>query len=273
MREVLQELGVHSFIIAPLIARQRTLGALSFVRGEGKPPYTPEDVALAEELASRAALAMDNARLFLATRAAEEESRQSAARLHLLVRVSQLVAEAGLDLGQVLEVLVREVAEAIGDGCILQLVSEDGQWLEPAAVHHPEPAARALLEEAVRARRMRVGEGLQGAAISTGQTLLLGALDAQALEGSGPEAALRPYLVRHGPQAVIVVALVAHGRACGSLLVLREARAGRMGRMISCCWRASPAGRRWPSRTRGSTRRRSRRCGCATTSSPWPATS
>ena len=122
MSEV-RELGVHSFISVSLVARQRTLGALSVMRREGRAPFTEEDVALAEELAGRAALAMDNARLFLATRAAEEESRQSATRLHLLVRVSQLVAEAGLNLGQVLEVLVHEVAEAIGPGCILQLVS------------------------------------------------------------------------------------------------------------------------------------------------------
>jgi signal transduction histidine kinase len=229
LREV-RELGVHSFITVPLVARQRTLGALSFLRREGRGPFTREDVALAEELAGRAALAMDNARLFLATRAAEEEARQSATRLHLLVRVGQLVAEAGLNLGQVLEVLVHEVAESIGPGCILQLVSQDGHWLEPAAVHHPEPEARKLLEKSVLVRRMRVGEGLQGAAASTGQTLLLGSLEPATLDDSGPEAALRPYLERHGPQAVMVVALVAHGRACGSLLVLRSAGGRPYGR-------------------------------------------
>jgi signal transduction histidine kinase len=217
-------LGVRSYIIAPLIARQRALGALSFVRGPHMPLYAEEDLALAEELARRAALAMDNARLFRERSAAEESARHSAARLHLLARVSQLVAEAGLDLAQVLDVLAREVAESIGDGCVLQLVSEEGSWLEPAAVHHPEDTSRVMLGQAVRARRLRVGEGLQGAAVSTGQTILLPALSAEALDGSDPEAALRSYLERQGPQSVIVVALVAHGRARGSLLVLRPAR-------------------------------------------------
>ncbi|WP_224371521.1 GAF domain-containing protein [Hyalangium versicolor] len=230
VRKVVRELGIHSFIATPLITRERTLGVLTFVRGQENAPYTLEDVSLAEELARRAALAMDNARLFRAMRAAEEESRQSATRLHLLVRVSQLVAEAGLNLGQVLEVLVREVAEAIGDGCILQLVSEDGHWLEPAAVHHPQPEGRKLLEQAVVARRMRVGEGLQGAATSTGQTIILSTLQAQTLDDSGPEAALRAYLQSYGPQCAMVVALVAHGHACGSLLVLRAARGRPYGR-------------------------------------------
>ncbi|HYH98081.1 GAF domain-containing protein [Hyalangium sp.] len=222
--EILREIGIRSFIIAPLVARQRILGALSFVRGADKPPYDAEDLALAEELASRAALAMDNARLFQQRCAAEEESRQSAARLHLLVQVSQLVAEAGLDLERVLDVLARAVTQEIGDCCLLQLVSEDGQFLELAEVYHSDAGVRELLEEVVRVRRLRVGEGLQGAAVSTGQTLFLGAMSGAALEGVGPEAALRPYFERRGPQDVIAVALVARGRACGSLLVLRDAR-------------------------------------------------
>ncbi|WP_240486759.1 GAF domain-containing protein [Hyalangium minutum] len=222
--QLLKELGAQSFITAPLVARGRTLGAVSFIRGAGKPPYGPEDQALAEELASRAALAMDNARLFEQRREAEEESRQSAARLHLLVQVSQLVAEAGLDLEQVVDVLVRAVTRELGDCCLLQLVSEDGQYLELAAVHHPDAMVRELLEEVVRVRRLRVGEGLQGAAVSTGQTLFLGAMSAAALEGVGPEAAMRPYFVRRGPQDLIAVPLVARGNACGCLLVLRDAR-------------------------------------------------
>jgi signal transduction histidine kinase len=157
-------------------------------------------------------------------RVAEEESRQSAARLHLVVRVSQLLSEAGLDLEQVLNVLGRAVTQEVGDGCLLQLVSEDEQFLELAAVHHPDAKARALLEQVVRVRRLRVGEGLQGAAVSTGQTLFLQAVSAGALEGVGPEAGLRPYFEERGPQDVIAVPLVARGRACGSLLVLRNSR-------------------------------------------------
>jgi signal transduction histidine kinase len=223
-RRIAQELEVHSFITTPLVARGRILGALSFVRGGERPPYTAEDLALAEDLASRAALAMDNARLFQQRRAAEEESRRSATRLHLLVSVSQLLSEAGLDLEQVLEVLGRAVTQEVGDGCLLQLVSEDGQNLELVAVHHPEPKARALLELVARVRRLRVGEGLQGAAVSTGQTLFLREMTAEALEGVGPEAALRSYFEQRGPQDVIAVPLVARGRSCGSLLVVRNSR-------------------------------------------------
>src|SRR3984957_12812519 len=58
------EHGYSSAVVAPLQARERTLGTISTLRlGEGR-PYTEEDVELVVELARRAALAIDNARLF-----------------------------------------------------------------------------------------------------------------------------------------------------------------------------------------------------------------
>jgi PAS domain S-box-containing protein len=56
--------GYRSAIVAPLLARGRTLGALSTLRlGDGV-PFASEDLQLVCELARRAALAIDNARLF-----------------------------------------------------------------------------------------------------------------------------------------------------------------------------------------------------------------
>jgi PAS domain S-box-containing protein len=58
------EQGYHSAVVAPLPARGRTLGALSVLRlGDGE-PYELDDLNLVCELARRAALAIDNARLF-----------------------------------------------------------------------------------------------------------------------------------------------------------------------------------------------------------------
>jgi PAS domain S-box-containing protein len=68
--EAYRTLGIHSFLIAPLVARGRTLGAITLVRGETDAAYTEEDLALAEEVASRAAVAIDNARLYQLSREA-----------------------------------------------------------------------------------------------------------------------------------------------------------------------------------------------------------
>jgi signal transduction histidine kinase/transcriptional regulator with GAF, ATPase, and Fis domain len=64
LREIVDQLGLRSTICVPLIARGRTLGALTLIAAETHPPYTQADFELAMELAGRAAVAVDNARLY-----------------------------------------------------------------------------------------------------------------------------------------------------------------------------------------------------------------
>ncbi|WP_267145501.1 sensor histidine kinase [Myxococcus dinghuensis] len=215
--------SVCALIVTPLVARQRTLGALTFVRESWRAPFDVADLALAEELARRAAMAMDNARLFRDARAAEEESRRSAARLHVLVQVSQLIAEAGLDLPTVLDVLARKVSEALGGACVLQLLDEDRTMLEVEAAHHPDPEAREVLGLSLRLHPARVGAGLSGRVAAAGQTLFVPRLSAEELrEDVSPEGVT--FLERYGPQSLIIVPLGARGRVLGTLGVMREAR-------------------------------------------------
>ncbi|MCY1075380.1 sensor histidine kinase [Archangium lansingense] len=62
--ELLRKTGVSSVLTVPLHARGRTLGALTFFHCCARHRYDPEDRLLAEDLARRAALAVDNARLY-----------------------------------------------------------------------------------------------------------------------------------------------------------------------------------------------------------------
>ncbi|MDP9349129.1 MAG: ATP-binding protein [Gemmatimonadota bacterium] len=72
----LRQMGLRSLLAVPLVARGRTLGAITLSTGESGRHLGPQDLALAEEMAHRAALAIDNARLHdkaqRATRAREE---------------------------------------------------------------------------------------------------------------------------------------------------------------------------------------------------------
>ena len=84
-REALQRLAPASCIVAPLVARGQTLGALTFVMAESGRRLGPGDFALAQELAQRVALAVDNARLYrVAQRANEAKSDFLAAMSHEL---------------------------------------------------------------------------------------------------------------------------------------------------------------------------------------------
>ncbi|MCZ7457433.1 SpoIIE family protein phosphatase [Streptomyces sp. WMMC940] len=56
--------GVHSYLAVPLIARGEVLGALDLKRFRNPVPFDSDDVLLASELASRAAVCIDNARWY-----------------------------------------------------------------------------------------------------------------------------------------------------------------------------------------------------------------
>jgi len=72
--DILQELGLKSSMCVPLVARDRALGAITFVSAESGRRYEESDLATAQDLARRAAISVDNARLF---RAAEDSRRHA----------------------------------------------------------------------------------------------------------------------------------------------------------------------------------------------------
>jgi len=91
-RAMIERLNVRSMIIVPLASRERTVGALTLARSDATNPYSPEDLVLAEELARRAATAIENARLF-----GEQHHIARTLQDNLLPR--ELPVIPGLDLG------------------------------------------------------------------------------------------------------------------------------------------------------------------------------
>ena len=79
--ERLRAIGARSFVSVPMIARGVVLGAITIVTTNAQRPIDDVDVALAEDLASRAAMAIDNARLHREAKSARvlSESAMSAA--------------------------------------------------------------------------------------------------------------------------------------------------------------------------------------------------
>jgi PAS domain S-box-containing protein len=82
-RRIGEMLGYRSYIVVPLVARGQILGALSLVSGSSGRRHDRADLALAEELARRAAMAVDNARLYAKEQAARGEAETAAQRLRL----------------------------------------------------------------------------------------------------------------------------------------------------------------------------------------------
>lgn len=119
---LLRALGMTSVLSVPVAARKRTFGALTLV-GESGRHYDEADLGLAEELARRIALAIDNARLY-------QESCAAAERTTRLQPVTAGLGRA-ITPAQVADTVVGQGMSAFqaAEG-ILCLTSEDGRWLE-----------------------------------------------------------------------------------------------------------------------------------------------
>ena len=178
LRQTLRDLGLRSSLIVPLVARGRILGALSLVMAESGRRYGPDEVALVQELARLAAVAVDNAELFR-ERSEVARALQSSLlppvlpdvpRLQLAARYlpSGSQADVGGDFYDVFSDVGGQWAFVIGDVC--------GKGPEAAAVtglarhtvravaqHDPAPGAvlsavnAALLEQVPAGRFCTIG--------------------------------------------------------------------------------------------------------------------
>jgi diguanylate cyclase (GGDEF)-like protein/PAS domain S-box-containing protein len=147
-------------------------------------------------------------------------------RASTLADVFGELAEVSLDPQAVLELTALRCAELVGDGCLIRLVSEDGDTLEPVAYGHCEPERRAFIEEVLRGRPQRVGEGISGRVAETGRVTFIPTMPADPMFVAEP---LRPYLERYGVHSVVVAPMHARGRVVGVMLVARDAESEALG--------------------------------------------
>lgn len=122
--ELLEELGAQYAIVAPLRARGRVLGTLTVARTDPARPYGPPEVDLVTDLADRAALVADNARLYGEQRATAEALQRnllprlpSTRQLSLTARYlpARTAAEIGGDWYDAFRDLDGALALVIGD--------------------------------------------------------------------------------------------------------------------------------------------------------------
>jgi len=128
--EILRGVGLKSCIIAPLQARGRVLGSITFVFTESDRRYRLEDIALAEDLAQRAAIAIDNARLYNETQQAKLAAELAANRTARLLAVMTALSES-LTSAQVAQVIIEQAMSALGASCgLVAVLNQDASELE-----------------------------------------------------------------------------------------------------------------------------------------------
>lgn len=139
--ETLKNLGLQSGITVPLIVRGVGVGAFTLAITESKRRYTEQDLELAQELARRASLALENARLFGETQQALTQRteavnfhRQLEEQLTVLVEASDSLLSS-LKVSTVLPAILdlsRRLVAADAYG-VWRLSGPDGDWKTFAA--------------------------------------------------------------------------------------------------------------------------------------------
>jgi signal transduction histidine kinase len=107
---VLRSVGIHSAMIVPIATRGMILGALTLVSSHSERRFDEADLATAEALGRRAAVAIDNARLYRSARAADEIKRNFLATMSHELR-TPLTAIIGFD-----ELLAEGISGPVSEG-------------------------------------------------------------------------------------------------------------------------------------------------------------
>jgi PAS domain S-box-containing protein len=118
--QLMNDAGYNSAAVVPLVARGRTLGALSFLHAHGDMRYDQGDLEFLAELGERAALALDNARLY-------RERDRVAKNLQRGLRPPHPAEVPGLEISVVFEAAGEGIE--VGGDLYDVLPDEDGCWI------------------------------------------------------------------------------------------------------------------------------------------------
>jgi signal transduction histidine kinase len=162
---LLRRLDMYSGLCVPLTTRGRVLGAITLVLmgPVRRRPFDDADLELCRELGRRAALALDNARLFSAEHDARERAEQSAARIAALqattaalsgaltpVEVAEAIVSSGVSA---LRAQAGSVASISADGAALEILASVGYSTEAVRNFFRTPLGTAFpLTDAARTR-------------------------------------------------------------------------------------------------------------------------
>ncbi len=152
-------------------------------------------------------------------RRAEAELRRHAARTQALADASRAFASA-LDYRSTLDTVVRSLGRLVGDSCLIRVLSDDGEWLEPVAFHHRDPRRDALIRSAHRESPQRADEGLTARVLRTGQPVRVPALTPEFVRAE-MKPAYWPYL--DAVASILIAPLAVRGRVFGHVTMLRDA--------------------------------------------------
>jgi GAF domain-containing protein len=216
----LRRLPALSLMIVPLVGRNRRVGAITLVAAASRRTYGVPQLELAEDLASRVVLALENSQHYQATHAAERQLRRHAARLQALAEATRDFAAMALQWSELLETILRRIVGELADCCIIAQLAPDGSNLGPIALRHLDPTRELILLRWLADEPTALDEGLPAQVATTGRERLLSSRrDKTALAQLDP--GLVEALALDEGSAILFLPL-RHETTLGTVLIVRD---------------------------------------------------
>ncbi len=138
----------------------------------------------------------------------------------MLSETFRAFAEVTTDFSALVETIARKLTELIGDACVVSLANDDGTWLDPSSAYAEDPAARAVLRDALSRRNERDGSGHAVRVVRTGEPVLIPEIDPNELADRA-EPAFADAVRQLGIRSFLSVPLEVRGRRLGVLSLFR----------------------------------------------------
>ncbi len=159
-------------------------------------------------------------------RQVEVQLQQQAARLQVLADASRAFTEVGPDYQAVLKLVARLMAKQVDAGCVLRLISDDGQSLEPVMIYDTDPAAQPAIRAFFESTAIPMDDPNPLAqVVRTGQPHLVPVVDLDQMRAALP-ASLRPAFDHFRPHSTIMIPLQVQRQPIG-LLTFTRSRPGQ----------------------------------------------
>lgn len=204
--------GLRSVMMVPLAVRQQILGVLTFAIAASPRRYESADLALAEELARRAATAVENARLY-------RQTEQGQWRSKFLAEASAVLSSS-LNYRITLGKVARLAVPALGSRCVVYVERGDG-GVDRVAAAHAESLDQGLAAgiEAFPPGARLVNSDL-ARQIMSGSPVLLPYVPESMLEAIAESPEHFEVLKRLQFRSLMAVPVRGHGRVFGALAFL-----------------------------------------------------
>src|SRR6202171_5271365 len=203
-REMQRRIGHHTALAVPLMREDRAIGTFALWRMEAR-PFSEKQIALVKTFADQAAIAIENVRLFNATKEALEQ--QTA-----ISEILRVISSSPTDVQPVLDAIAERAAQ-LCDAPVASMYLPDGDTLRHLASKGTSPDAVSHVDSLPISR-----DSISGRALLERRTIEVN----DTLAGGGEYPLSLEIAQRAGHRTVVVVPLFREGKPFGTILLRRQ---------------------------------------------------